>query len=207
MNIGITGGIGSGKSRVCAALAALLSASTVSADAICRDLLVVNGKGWKGVHTFLGDEFFFSDGQIDRPQLRKALFSNCELRKQMDATLHPLVREALVEAAREAKQQQRILLAEVPLLFEKGWQRDFDWTVLVFAGEETCIRRVVLRDLVSEEDARQALATQMPLQEKIRLAGSVIDNSFSFAETLLQLNQLSQVIREGSLFSGPARRI
>jgi dephospho-CoA kinase len=207
MNIGITGGIGSGKSRVCEALAGLLSASMASADAICRDLLGVNCRGWKEVRSFLGDEFFFSDGQLDRSRLRKALFSDSELRKQLNETLHPLVRDVLLAAAKEAKQQQRVFLAEVPLLFEKGWQSDFDWTVLVFAGEKICVRRVMLRDLVSEEDARLALAAQMPLQEKIPLADSVIDNSSSFTLTLLQLNQLSQMIRESNLFPGPARNV
>lgn len=203
MNICITGGIGSGKSRVCKSLAGLLSASVVSADALCRDLLVVNGRGWREVRNFLGDEFFFSNGEIDRPRLRKALFSDPKLRKRLDDALHPLVRGELLLAAGVAHEQQRVLLSEVPLLFERGWQGDFDWTVLVFADEETCVRRVMLRDLVSEGDARLALAAQMPLQDKIRLADSVIDNSFSFAETLQQLNQLSQEIRKSTLFPDP----
>lgn len=200
MNIAVTGGIGSGKSRVCKVFADMLSASVISADVLCRDLLAVNGKGWKGVRSLLGDDFFFSDGQLDRQRLRKAIFADPALRHQLDEILHPLVRAELLVAARVAKERRRILLAEVPLLFEKGWQGDFDWTILVYADEETCVRRVMLRDLVSEEDARLALASQMPLQEKIRLADSVIDNSSIFTETLQQLNQLSQVIRESSLF-------
>lgn len=200
MNIAVTGGIGSGKSRVCKVFADMLSASVISADVVCRDLLVVNGKGWKGVRSLLGDDFFLSDGQLDRQRLRKAIFADSALRHQLDEILHPLVRAELLVAARVAKQRQRVLLAEVPLLFEKGWQGDFDWTILVYADEETCVRRVMLRDLVSEKDARLALASQMPLREKIRLADSVIDNSSFFTETLQQLNQLSQVIRESSLF-------
>ncbi len=200
MNICVTGGIGSGKSRVCEALAGLLSASVVSADALCRDLLVVHGKGWREARSFLGGEFFSSDGEIDRPRLRKALFSDPILRKRLDDVLHPLVRDELRLAAGVAHRQQRVLLSEVPLLFEKGWQGDFDWTVLVFADEESCVRRVMLRDHVSEKDARLALAAQMPLQDKIRLADSVVDNSFSFDETLQQLNQLSQEMRKNSLF-------
>lgn len=200
MNICITGGMGSGKSWVCRALADLLSASVVSADSLCRDLLAVNGRGWKAVRSFLGSEFFTSDGQIDRPRLRKAIFSDQGLRRQLDNALHPLVREELLTAANEARQQQRILLAEVPLLFEKGWQSDCDWTVLVFADEETCVRRITLRDLVSEEEARQALATQMPLQEKVSLADTLIDNSSSFTETLQQLKQFSQMIKDSSMF-------
>lgn len=200
MNICITGGIGSGKSRVCRALAPLLSASIISADAVCRDLLVVNGRGWHALRRFLGDEFFASDGQIDRQRLRKALFSDPGLRKKLDNVLHPLVREEILAAAKEARQQQRVLLAEVPLLFEKGWQSDCDWTVLVFADEETCVRRIVLRDLVSEGDARQALAAQMPLREKIGLADSLIDNSSTFTETLQQLKLFSEMIKDSSLF-------
>ena len=205
MNIGVTGTIGSGKSRVCKALAHLLSASIISADTLCRDLLVVNGRGWKEVRSVLGSEFFLSDGQIDRPRLRKALFSQSGLRRQLDQILHPLVREELQAAAQKAQKQQRILLAEVPLLFEKGWQADFGLTVLVFANEETCIRRVMLRDLVSEADAKLALSAQMPIEEKIRLADSVIDNSASFAETLQQLNQLCETLQASTLLSSKGR--
>ncbi|MBU1232067.1 MAG: dephospho-CoA kinase [Proteobacteria bacterium] len=200
MNICVTGGIGSGKSRVCKALADLLSASVISADSVCRDLLAVKGRGWQEVRSFLGSDFFSSDGQIDRPRLRQAIFSDPALRKQLDDALHPLVREELLLAARKAKQQRYVLLTEVPLLFEKGWQSDCDWTVLVFAGEETCVRRIMLRDRVSEEDARLALTAQMPLHEKRRLADSLIDNSSSFTETLQQLNRLSEMIRESSFF-------
>lgn len=195
MNICITGGIGSGKSLVCKTLAELLSASVVSADGLCRDLLAVDGRGWRAVRAFLGSEFFASDGQINRPLLRKAIFSNHDLRRQLDNVLHPLVREELLAFAKEAGEKGEILLAEVPLLFEKGWQDDCDWTVLVVADQETCVRRIVLRDLVSEEDARQALAAQMPLQEKIKLADTLIDNSSSFAVTLQQVKQLSEMIR------------
>ncbi len=205
MNIGVTGTIGSGKSRVCKALAHLLSASIISADTLCRDLLVVNGRGWKEVRSAFGSEFFLSDGQIDRPKLRKALFAQDSLRRQLDQILHPLVREELQAAAQKAHEEQRILLAEVPLLFEKGWQADFDLTLLVFANEETCVRRVMLRDLVSEADAKLALSSQMPIEQKVRLADSVIDNSASFAETMQQLNQLSERLQAGTLLSRKGR--
>lgn len=200
MIIGVTGTIGSGKSRVCAALADLLSASVVSADEICRDLLLVGARGWMEMRNVFSSTFFLSDGQVDRPRLRKAIFSDNSLRRQLDDILHPLVRAELQRAALDAHQKKAYLLAEVPLLFETGWQGDFDWTVLVIADEESCIRRIVLRDLVSEEEARQAIAAQMPLQEKRRLADSVIDNSLSFAETLEQVRILSQRLQKDSLF-------
>ena len=200
MIVGVTGTIGSGKSRVCSAFAELLPASVISADEICRELLAVGERGWIEMRKDFSSVFFLKNGQIDRPRLRKEIFTDSSLRRKLDDILHPLVREKLKKAALESRKQGTFLLAEVPLLFEKGWQGDFDWTVLVTADDESCVRRIVMRDLISEKDAWQALAAQMPFQEKIKLADSIIDNSAAFSETLQQLEEISQRLQNRSLF-------
>ncbi len=190
MIVAITGCIGSGKSSVCKELAKLLSCKVLSADLICRDLLSVGGLGWVQLQKLYGSEFFLADGQLNRPEMRRQLFANDTLRQQLDGILHPMVREEMLEAALMAKKQQYPIVAEVPLLFEKGWQADFDHTVLVFADTVTCVQRIVSRDQVTEEEAMQALATQMPMLEKKQLADTIINNNEQFTATRQQLIQL-----------------
>ncbi len=82
------------------------------------------------------------------------------------------------------------LVVEIPLLFETGWQGDFDCTLLVYASDEICTKRIMQRDLVSEKAASSSIAAQMPIEEKVKLADFQVDNSGSFAETLDQIEYL-----------------
>lgn len=190
MNIAVTGGMGAGKSLVAMTLAELLGANIVSADVLCRELLQIGNPGYLRLRKRLGEKYFLPDGEIDRSALRKAIFSDSELRADIDAILHPLVRRKLLDCERDAKRQQVDLVAEVPLLFEKGWQGDFDCTLVVCADVDVCVDRIVARDLVSKEDALQGIASQMPQSEKCRLADWVVDNSRSFEETRVALQRI-----------------
>lgn len=190
MNIAVTGGMGSGKSGVSQLLCEMLGGRLVSADRVCRDLLAVGHKGWKGLRAIAPPECFLADGQIDRPALRKAIFSDESFRKQVDAVLHPMVREELQDQCRRAVAQAVPFVAEIPLLFEKSWQDDFDCTLLVYASDEICAERIVKRDLVTKAEAMKSIGSQLPIQEKIALADYVVDNSTLFSETARQLEQL-----------------
>jgi dephospho-CoA kinase len=192
MNIAVTGGIGSGKSCVAKALAEQLGTKSVSADLICRDLLEIGNPGYQLVRRSFSPDLFLSDGRINRPALRKLIFSDSEQRARLDAILHPLVRKELLAREASAKTNGTDLVAEVPLLFEKGWQGDFDCSLVVFADTDTCVARIVQRDLVSEDEARESMSSQMPLAEKCKLGDRVIDNSGSFDVTLVALKQFVQ---------------
>lgn len=194
MNIAVTGGMGAGKSRVAQALAEQLGAMNVSADLLCRGLLEVGTLGYRQIRKTFPDDFFLPDGRINRPVLRKAIFSDRELRVRLDNILHPLVRKELLAHAVVAKTKGIDLVAEIPLLFEKGWQGDFDCSLVVFADAETCMNRIVQRDLVSKDEARESISSQMPLVEKCKLGDRVIDNSGSFDVTLAALRQFVREI-------------
>ncbi|MEN8199610.1 MAG: dephospho-CoA kinase [Thermodesulfobacteriota bacterium] len=200
MNIAVTGGIGSGKSMVAGALGEMVHGVVVSADSICRELLAVGNPGWLGMQEEFPADFFLADGNVNRPLLRKAIFSDPILRDRLDAILHPLARQELLRHFIDAQKEKRDLVAEVPLLFEKGWQADFDLTVVVFADEELCVQRIVTRDNVSTEEARLSLASQMPLVEKSKLSDFVIDNSGTVAVTLEQLHDLLEKLPDSSYF-------
>jgi len=202
VNIAVTGGMGSGKSRVALALAEQLGAMNVSADLLCRDLLEIGSPGYRQIRKSFSADFFLPDGRINRPALRKAIFSDSEQRARLDNILHPLVRKELIARAAVAKKKGTDLVAEIPLLFEKGWQDDFDCSVVVFADADTCVNRIVRRDLVPQAEAKEGISSQMPLAEKCKLGDWVIDNSGSFNVTLAALKKIVWKISLNPLFKG-----
>jgi dephospho-CoA kinase len=196
MNIAVTGGIATGKSTVSRLLGRCLGAEIMDSDILCRDLLIKERPGWQGVRQAWGGRFMDSQGEIDRVLLRKTIFADKKVRKNLEQILHPLVRAEMNALAHRKKVVGETVLAEVPLLFEVGWQDDFDWVVTVFASEDRCVRRIVTRDKVSEEDAGKILAAQMPSVCKALLADSVIDNSGAFPLTSLQVYHLAGYLRK-----------
>lgn len=202
MNIGVTGGMGAGKSMVARALAEQLGAMSVSADSICRDLLAVGKPGYLQMREDFSANFFSADGLINRAFLRKVIFSDKAQRAKLDDILHPLVRKELLELREVVQAKGMVLVAEVPLLFEKGWQGDYDRTLVVFADDEICVSRIMRRDHVSREDAQTSISSQMSLAEKCQLGDWVIDNSGPFAVTLKLIEQFQKKVIADRLFQG-----
>lgn len=196
MIIGLTGGMGAGKSVVARLLAKLLGFDVLDTDILCRNLLQVNMPGWQGVQEKWGHRFFDLAGNIDRPALRKALFTDPVVRQGVEQILHPLVRQEVIIRAAEKGSVLSGLVVEVPLLFEVGWQDDFDWIVVVYAENECCLQRIVSRDRVSLEEATGAVCAQIPLEEKAMRADSVIENSGPFALTILQVCHLARFFKK-----------
>ena len=195
MIVGLTGGMGAGKSVVAGTLARLLGCDLLDADLLCRDLLQQNMPGWQGIQQKFGSRFFDLAADIDRPVLRKALFADPAVRQVVERILHPLVRREIIVRAGEKRATSAGLVVEVPLLFEVGWQDDFDWIVVVYAQKELCVQRIVRRDRVSMEEAWSAVSAQIPLEEKALQADSVIENSGPLAQTVLQVYHLSRFLK------------
>ncbi|VAW42261.1 Dephospho-CoA kinase [hydrothermal vent metagenome] len=191
--VGLTGGIASGKSSVCRWLMEHGGLAGLSADELVAELLEVGGEGWRQLRTWLDSGFFSSNGRLDKPMLRREIFSDTRLRHRVESCLHPLVLTAISErvAARPAF-NQRPMLIEVPLLFEAGWQVLFNKVVLVSAADDVCLSRLRARDGVTEEEAHLALKAQMPLERKRQWADYVIDNSTKWPETVVQLEKLQK---------------
>jgi dephospho-CoA kinase len=189
--IGITGGIGSGKSRVCSFLSEEYKFPLLSLDIICRDLLQSQEAGWQALRTLLPDEYFTQNGELDRQHFRRQLFTDSALRSQVDTVLHPLAR-------RKMKQQIASLIAgrngpilvEIPLLFEAGWQESVDLIIVVYADTAVRLQRIMQRDRVNEEQAKKAVAAQQCLREKAASADHVIDNSGPWEQTSSQAQQM-----------------
>lgn len=203
MNIAVTGGMGSGKSKVSIELAKLLCAKLVNVDHICRDLLEPGCEGLEALQQIAPAACFLADGALNRPALREAIFADELFRKKVDSVIHPLVRNEIYRICNEAGNETAPLVFEIPLLFETGWQADFDCTLLVYANDEVCVKRIMQRDVVSEDAALLSIAAQMPIQEKVELADFLVDNSASFAETVDQL----QCLVENDSFVRKAKRV
>ncbi len=179
--LGITGGIGSGKSSVSRLLASYCQAPLIDIDQCCRHLLASNQPGWSALKVGWGDTFFLPDGEVDRVGLRERIFLDDDVRRQVDALLHPLALEAMrLEISRW---HGPLLLIEIPLLYEAGWQEEVDAVLVVHArrGAQCC--RIMRRDGVSRRKATQAIAAQIDLGEKARQADFVIDNSGTWTVT------------------------
>lgn len=192
--LGITGGIGSGKSCVSRLLASYCLVPLIDVDQCCRHLLEIDQPGWLALHAAFGEVFFQRNGAVDRVALRQCLFSDASVRRQVDALLHPLARQAMREQV--GHQLAPLVLVEIPLLYEAGWQEEVDAVLVVSARRGAQCRRIMRRDRVSRRAAARAIAAQMSLAEKAGLAEYVIDNSgpWSITRGLVVLlgNELSQ---------------
>lgn len=194
MIVGVTGGIGSGKSRVASLLGRLLTGIVISADDVCRELLEAGREGYLQFVRSGGTQFLDGDGVINRVKLREKIFADPALRDQLEAILHPLVLERIQAVAEDAPDS--FVIAEVPLLFERGWQDQFDTIIAVFSPRDVVVQRVVDRDRISREDVGKIIAVQMPMEEKNSRADHVIDNSADWQESEKQVVDLAARLKK-----------
>ena len=196
--IGLTGGIGTGKSTV-AELFRQHGATLISADQLSREILAPGAVGSQLLRREFGERFFGGRQELDRAALRRAIFTEPEVRRRVDALLHPLIRQRIAELLPAAAKVRPVaekmpifhgVVVEVPLLLEVGWQDDFDCVVVVRADERQALARVRNRDGVKRREAEAAIAAQLPLSEKLALADEVIDNRGPLPETARQVAEL-----------------
>jgi dephospho-CoA kinase len=187
--IGLTGGVGSGKSTV-ARMFAELGATVVDADEATHAVYAPGTEGFDAIVEAFGPQYV-RDGKIDRKRLGDLVFKEEAARLRLNEIVHPRVREWM--AARTAEAVERgaeVVIQDVALLFENGLQDLFSATVLVYARPQTQIERLVEQRGVAPNRARSMLAAQMPIDEKRALATFVIDNDGSLEETRRQVQEV-----------------
>lgn len=173
--VGLTGGIGSGKSTVAAAFAAL-GVAVIDADAVSHQLSRAGAPGWAGIRDRLGERFIGADGEVDRPALRAAVFSDPALRRRLESILHPLIRAEVDRQVAASNSEYAILM--VPLLIESGEYRSrIDRLLVVDCTEEEQVRRVVARSGLAPQEVRAIMAAQVDRATRLAAADDVIDNS------------------------------
>ncbi len=187
MNVAVTGGLGSGKSTVSKILAAALAARLINTDRECRLLMEPGAEGFEEFRSIFGEKYLQENGTINRELLRQHTFADEQLRTKLQEILHPIVRRRIASCSRAAAEQKKILVVEVPLLYEAGWQDDFDISVVVYIPEEQCIERVLARDRISPKQIRQILSAQLPLEKKLASGHFIVDNSGTLVSTVQQI--------------------
>ncbi len=190
LKVAITGGVGTGKSTV-ARMFKDLGAEVLDADAIARDVVAVGQPAWAELRRRYGDDYFNSDGTLNRSKLALRVFADPEARRRLDALIHPLVIRELQDRAAELESRGvDLVIVEVPLLFEAGREGAFDRVVVVTAPEADQIRRLRKRDGRGEAEIRGILAAQWPLVDKAARADYVVHNDGDLGGTRQQVQNI-----------------
>lgn len=187
LKIGLTGGIGSGKSTVCR-LFAELGAPIIDADIIARQLVEPNSPALKKLVVQFGKQTLTPDSSLNRAYLRDLVFSDKNKKAQLDQIMHPLIYDE-IEQQLKALNSPYCIIA-IPLLLETQQMQRVDRIAVVDCNADTQLLRVVSRDQLKPEQVLSIIASQMPRQQRLSLADDVIDNSGSSAQLAEQVKRL-----------------
>ena len=191
--VGLTGGVGSGKSTV-AVILRELGAAVIDADEASHAVYEPGTPGFAAVVREFG-KAFVRDGGIDRKALGELVFKDPGALQRLNAIVHPLVREWMAERTIEAVERgAEVVVQDVPLLFENKLESLFVTVVLVWVPREVQVERLVSGRGFTRERAREVIAAQMPIDEKRNRATHVIDNTGSIESTRSQVERLWQTL-------------
>lgn len=186
--VGLTGGIGSGKSLVAARLAQH-GAVVVDADKLAREVVAAGTEGWAEVVAAFGPEVLGPDGALDRPALGRRVFGDPDARHRLESIIHPRVRARTAELVAAAP-LGAVVVNDVPLLVETGIAGTFDVVVVVLATEEHRIARLVGGRGMTPEEARSRIAAQATDEQRRAVAHVVLTNDGTVGELKAAVDQL-----------------
>jgi dephospho-CoA kinase len=188
--VGLTGGIGCGKSAA-ADLFAELGATIVDTDVISRELTSAGGEAIPAIAQAFGDEYVQSDGSMNRAAMRTRVFGDAHAKARLEAILHPLIRARSRALLEQATSPYAILV--VPLLFETGSYRDVvNRVAVVDCDEARQIERVKARSGLDEDEVRAIIATQIARKRRLEHADDVIDNSSDLSALRSEVRRLHE---------------
>lgn len=188
--VGLTGGIGSGKSTV-AAMFAELGVTVIDTDTLSHQLTQPGSAAISAIQTTFGKDFIDGNGALDRAKMRKLVFSDPSARVNLEAILHPLILEQA--KTRALSSSAPYVLIVVPLLFESGTYQDWlKRTVAVDCSEENQLARATQRAGLNEQTVRAIMSQQLPRIQRLNLADDVIQNDGSLADLHTQVAELNR---------------
>jgi dephospho-CoA kinase len=187
--LGLTGGIGSGKSMV-ASMFAELGADVIDADQLARQVVEPGQPALAEIATAFGRDILLPDGRLDRPKLGRIIFADPVSRAKLNAITHPRIRERMAAEIALRGSRPGVLVVDIPLLYENDRAATVETVIVVWVDPKTQRRRLEERDGLPVEEARQRIAAQMPLDEKRARADIVIDNSGSRENTRGQVEAI-----------------
>ena len=187
--LGLTGGIGSGKSSV-AQMFKQLGAEVIDADQFARDVVEPGQPALAEIVSTFGRDILLSDGRLDREKLGRIIFADAAARSTLNAITHPRIRERMEAEVEERRGRPGLLLLDIPLLYENSRTSLVEKVIVVWVDLKTQLRRLTGRNRLSIEQAQQRIASQMPLDQKRARADIVIDNSGGLEDTRRQVEKI-----------------
>jgi dephospho-CoA kinase len=195
--VGLTGGIASGKSTVSALLKERCY-MVLDADEFARDVAKPHTAGWQEIWEVFGEEYFHPDGSLDRSRLAETIFRDATARHRLNEIIHPKVLALIESRIQESRNRgESLVIVDVPLLFEVGWDKQVDKVVVVYVKPEIQLARLLERDNLTLEEAQNRIAAQLPLSLKAQQADYVIDNSGSLEDTSRQVDMIMDTLLRG----------
>jgi dephospho-CoA kinase len=186
--VGLTGGIGSGKTAVARRLVEL-GAVLIDSDTLAREAVAAGTSGHAEVVAAFGDAVLRADGEVDRAAVSRIVFADAEARRRLEAIVHPRVRARVAELAAAAP-PDAIVVNDVPLLVEAKLAGNYDMVVVVLADEDVRVRRLVADRGLSEVDARARIATQATDAQRRAVADIVIVNEGTLDELYAEVDRV-----------------
>jgi dephospho-CoA kinase len=194
LRVALTGGIATGKSYVRARFEEL-GVPTIDSDTLAREAVAPGTSGLEAVIARFGAGVLDPVGALDRRKLGAIVFADPAERKALEAIIHPEVVRASNAWFAALDPSHPFAIADIPLLYEVGRDRAFDAVVVTACDPEEQVRRVMKRDRLPEAEARQRIAAQLPIEEKVARADYVIRTDGSFAETDKQVSEVARALR------------
>ncbi|MFD1176830.1 dephospho-CoA kinase [Paenibacillus puldeungensis] len=190
MNIGLTGGIATGKSTVSRMLTSR-GAALIDADVIARQIMEPGHRVLAAVVDRFGQAVLLPDGTLNRKKLGEIVFSHPDERKALEQLTHPAIRTEMKKRMEEleAEKPHRLVVADIPLLYESGLESLYEAIMVVYVPRELQLARLMNRDELSREEAEARLKAQMDIEQKKERADILIDNSRGLEETERQIEQ------------------
>ena len=185
--LGITGGIATGKSSVVQHFIDL-GFPVVDADIIARHLLDQNEQAYNEVVKVFGSEILQENGEINRQALGALVFNHPDKLKQLDEIMAPFLQESILAAIEQASQNQKLVIVDVPLMYEKGYDEWMDQVAVVYCTPNQQLKRLMQRNQLTEKEAKQRIDSQLPIEMKKLLAEVVFDNSNDLTQTIQQVD-------------------
>ena len=188
--VAVTGGAGSGKSFVCNRLKEL-GIKIISSDVLAMETVAPGSTAHEKIFNYFGAKALLSDGTLNRQMLRRIIVNDGAARLSLERFIHPEISKLMQQKVVQAEQQgNRVVVVEVPLLFELGMEDKFDLIVVVSAARKLRVKRLMDRDNVSRDEAEALLNVQMPDKEKVERGGFVLSNDGSKEQLIRSVDQL-----------------
>jgi dephospho-CoA kinase len=192
--VGLTGNYGMGKSTVLS-MFRKFGVITLDSDKIVESLLLEKDVHEK-IRELLGDEVFDNSGSLDKKKIADLVFKNSKLRNFLEEILHPLIFKKIKDFIDKINEKDKVVVVEVPLLYERGYKDRFDRAITVHTKEAVALDRLE-KNGVNKDEAILRLRAQLPIEEKVKQADFVIDNNGTTEETMAQVEMVyKKLLRE-----------